>query len=87
MEREKESHLKSIIEVMGDLKCEKKFICAESGFENLCKSKKVFKKNLLVCLECNNKKKIKICNFIKLTIKGYICTCPLRIYIKENLGK
>jgi hypothetical protein len=74
---------KEIAEIIGDLKCSKDFKCKKSGFKNLCKAKVAgTDAQLLVCLEKHPKK----CEFFNLAA-GYICECPLRIYIAKKLKK
>jgi hypothetical protein len=54
-----------------------------SGLKDLCKAKSVGDASFLVCLEEHPKK----CQFVSLELRGYICHCPLRIYIARKLKK
>jgi len=50
--------------------------------ENLCKAKDVGAESFLICLD----EKALTCKFISVK-RGYICECPLRIYISKKFGK
>ena len=74
---------KEIAEIVGDFQCPKNFRCYRSGFENLCKAKVAgTEAQLLICLEKHPKK----CRFLNLA-GGYVCECPLRVYIAKKLKK
>jgi hypothetical protein len=75
---------KELEEIMGEMHCPKDFICYKSGLETLCKAKDVETPpaSLLVCLETDNK----MCKFLNIK-RGYVCQCPLRIYIANKLMK
>lgn len=78
-----ENHKKEIEKIIGQMQCPKGFQCYKSGFETLCKAKAIGQEQLqLVCLE----KKPLECKFLSVK-KGYICECPLRIYLAKHLNK
>ena len=79
----KERYKKLIKEIMPRMQCSKKFKCIESGFENLCKTRNYWNDNTLECLESNPDS----CEFAVPSPDGCLCRCPLRIYLKEKLGK
>lgn len=78
-----EAFEKKIEEIMGGQQCPKGFECYKSGFETLCKAKVVgMESQVLVCLEEHPQK----CKFLDL-MGGYLCECPLRIYLAKKLKK
>ena len=79
----KEEDKKKIEEIMSGLKCEKNFNCADSGFEILCKAKDIGLDNYLDCLESDPQK----CNFVLSFGDGYMCQCPVRVYLAKKLKK
>ncbi len=80
MEQEYEKELKEII---GEMKCPKRFKCCWSGFEVLCKAKDVGSESFLECLEEDPSD----CTFSISFVNTYLCKCPLRIYIAKKLKK
>jgi hypothetical protein len=80
----RESHKKEIEEIIRVIQCPKDLECYKSGFEILCKAKNVGvgDGSFLVCLEKYPQK----CGFVSLE-RGYLCECPLRIYIAKKLKK
>jgi hypothetical protein len=74
----------NIEEIMGHLKCPRDFQCCMSGFEDLCKAKSVGvgADSLLICFQENPQK----CKFVAVH-HGYLCKCPLRVYIARKLKK
>jgi hypothetical protein len=79
----RDDHLKQITQIMGDMHCPKKFRCAESGFEDLCKAKDGGLENYLDCLEKNSSS----CLFALSFGYGHFCQCPLRIYLCKKMQK
>lgn len=74
---------KGIAEIIRDLDCPKAFQCYRSGFENLCEAKVAgTESQVLICLEKHPQK----CKFLNLP-GGYVCECPLRIYLAKKLKK
>jgi hypothetical protein len=78
-DKETETEIEEIIDGM---KCPKDFRCYKSGLEVLCKAKNVGDGLFLLCLEEHPKK----CKFVAVD-HGYLCKCPLRIYIANKLKK
>ena len=74
---------KKIEKLMGRMQCPKNFNCAEDGFENLCKAKDDGLEGYLVCLEEESKN----CPFMLDFGSGFLCGCPLRVYICKQLQK
>ena len=73
-----------IEKIIGGMQCPKDFKCYKSGFEVFCKAKSVGvgDESLLVCFEKYPQK----CKLVSLE-RGYLCECPLRIYIAKELNK
>ena len=74
---------KMITGIMKNKKCFKDFICIKSKFEYLCKAKDIGYDNFIECLEENPDE----CSFALSFGHGYICKCPLRIYIAKQIKK
>jgi hypothetical protein len=79
----KEEYKKLIEEVMPGIHCSKNFQCVESGLESLCKARDFRDENYLECLESYPHS----CEFALPVANGYLCQCPLRIYLRKKLGK
>jgi len=77
----KEEDKKKIEEIISGLKCEKNFKCADSGFEILCKAKDFGVDSYLECLESDPQK----CSFALSFGYGYLCQCPIRVYLAKRL--
>jgi hypothetical protein len=73
---------REIEEIIGEMKCRKDFVCYKSGLEVLCRAKDIGAESFLLCLE----KKPLGCKFLSIK-RGYVCECPLRIYIAKKLKK
>ena len=69
-------------QILGNLKCEKGLVCVSLGLEELCKSRDIGLKSLLDCLEKHTS-----CVFTQPFGYGLMCKCPVRHYIKTELGK
>ena len=78
-----ENYENRIKEITGQVKCPKDFRCAKSGFENLCKARDFGLEDYLECLEDNPIN----CKFSVSFGSGYLCQCPLRVYISKELKK
>ena len=78
-----EEERKKIDEIINGLKCPKDFACAQSGFERLCKARDLGLESFLDCLE----EKPAGCNFALAFGNGYLCQCPLRVYLAKKLKK
>lgn len=79
----KEEYKELIEEIMPGMQCSKKFQCAESGFENLCKARIFWDEKSLECLDASGDS----CEYALPVANGNLCTCPLRIYLRNKLGK
>jgi len=64
---------------LGALKCEKGLTCAESGLEILCKAESIGSESHMICLEKSPK-----CSFMISFGYGYMCKCPVRIFISKE---
>jgi hypothetical protein len=80
MDRDLKKELKKII---GEIQCSRELCCMDTGFDRLCKTKDVGLKTYLECLE----KEAPTCPFSVPYGSAYYCSCPLRVYIRKNLGK
>ncbi len=74
---------KTIEEIMGKLQCPGNFKCAESGFEVLCKARRIGMEDYLECLE----ERSSTCKFAMPSRDKLLCQCPVRRYVFEKLGK
>jgi len=79
----KEEYKELIEEIMPGMQCSKKFHCAESGFETLCKARDFWDAKSLECLETSSVS----CEYALLVANGNLCQCPLRVYLGKKLGK
>lgn len=73
--------LQEINEIKKRMQCSKGFLCAKSGFSNLCRAKDVGLDHHLLCLEYAPS----LCDFALLSDRKYFCTCPLRVFLTKNL--
>lgn len=81
-----EEDVKRIQEIKDGMQCPKDFTCAAHGFENLCKVRDFGDEHSLQCLEEVSPP----CPFAGVYEFGFqmrFCRCPLRVYVKKNLGK
>lgn len=74
---------KAIKKIMAQMQCAKNFECAESEFDVICKAKDFGLKHYLECLEPEPQS----CNYALCFGAGYLCSCPLRVYVSKNLKK
>ena len=79
---------REIGEIIGGLNCPKGFLCAQSGFERLCKARHIGLKSLLLCFD----DKAAACDFSLHFGNGhngsrghYFCRCPVRIYLATEM--
>ncbi len=75
----KEEEYVQIQEIIGKIECPKNFLCADKGFEDLCKVMYFGARDYLVCLE-NDPQQCIFC-------KSGVCTCPIRVYIAKHLKR
>jgi hypothetical protein len=76
-----ETTKKKIEGIIDGMSCPKDFICAEKGFEALCKVRKIGLDSYLECLE----EKPWDCRFGISFGDSYFCSCPLRVYLAEHI--
>ena len=78
-----QDHQTRIEEIIRGMKCEKDFRCfkPESGY--LCKAKDFGVEGYVDCLD----KESGPCEFRLSFGEGFLCRCPLRVYIGKNLTK
>ncbi len=74
---------RKIADIMGEMHCPKNFICAESGFNELCRMIDIGLESYLVCLDPDPTQ----CKFALSYDHKYYCRCPLRVYISKVLEK
>ena len=67
---------------LGALKCEKGLICAQSGLESLCKALSIGSESFAFCQE-----KSPECSFTFPFGGTYMCKCPVRIFLANELQK
>jgi len=67
---------------LGALKCERGLICAQSGLEILCKAESIGSDTHMICLEESSR-----CLFQISFGHGYMCKCPVRIFISKEFKK
>ena len=78
----KEDDKRKIAEIKADMKCRKNFGCEDSGFLGICKARDAGIEKFLDCLDEDNRVG---CLFSLPFGDGYLCSCPLRVYIGKNL--
>ncbi len=76
--------IKDIEKLIGEIKCSKNYMCYRSGFKALCKTRNIGIESYYECLE---KDPINCAFSFKLGGNKYLCKCPMRKYIAENLKK
>lgn len=74
-------HKRKIEEIVGVMECPKDFQCCESDFANVCRAKDIGIESFLECLQENPQ----LCRFALSFGYGYLCQCPLRVYIAKKL--
>jgi hypothetical protein len=79
----KDEDRKKIEEILDKMVCPKNFKCADSGFENLCKARDIGLERYLDCLEGTPT----ACLYALSFGHGYLCRCPLRVYLSKELKK
>jgi hypothetical protein len=80
----KEQDRNSIAQIKAGMNCRKNFSCEASGFEQICKAKDAGIDSFLDCLDEENRLG---CLFALSFGDGYLCSCPLRVYVGKNLNK
>ena len=79
----KDEDLKRIEAIIGKMSCPKKFKCADSGFEKLCKARDFGVESYLDCLDENCVE----CPFALPFGDGHLCQCPLRVFLAKKLDR
>jgi len=79
----REEDRKRIKEIIGQMQCPKDFKCANSGFENLCKTQDLGLETFLECLEEDPSN----CKFAIFFGDAFFCQCPLRVYLAKTCKK
>ena len=74
--------MEKIKQMLGDLECKKGFLCAKRGLEALCRAKNTRLETYLECLEEDH-----TCVFSIPFGHGFLCKCPVRMYIKRELSE
>ena len=76
-----------IEELVAKTKCQFNFEFYKSEFEHLSKASIELDGELLWCVGCLGDDEKKSCTYRLSYGDNYLCTCPLRQYIAENLHK
>ena len=71
-------HAKKLLD---NRKCEKGLRCTKSGLGELCAARDIRNDEFLICQE-----KDKNCSFALEFVFGYMCKCPVRLYIAKEYG-
>jgi hypothetical protein len=74
---------KTVKEIIGQMQYPKDFPCVESEFEVLCKARDFGLEHYVECLEPEPPRR----KFALSFGAGYLCQCPLRVYVSKNLKK
>jgi hypothetical protein len=74
---------RTVEEIIGQMQCPKNFPCVESEFEALCKARDFGLEHYVECLEPEPLR----CKFALSFGAGYLCQCPLRVYVSKNMNK
>jgi len=72
-----------IRELIGYLRCEKGFVCAESGLAELCKARDCGLDNYLECCE----ERPADCQFALAFGLSHLCQCPVRVYLSKKIRR
>jgi hypothetical protein len=76
-----QEHQEQIEKTIAGMKCSKDFECHKSEFGNLCEANDIGVSGYIDCLEGN----LCTCRFRIHFAGGYLCHCPLRVFIAKNL--
>lgn len=74
---------RQIEEIISQIKCKKGFSCRKSGFKDICEAKDIGISDSVKCLSTPPGS----CEYTFAFGGGYICKCPLRVYISKKLKK
>jgi hypothetical protein len=72
-----------IDKIAAGISCPKDFECYKSGNGKVCKTRDFGLEQYLDCLEDEPHN----CEFALSFGDGYLCTCPVQLYISKNLGQ
>ncbi len=75
-------NLERIKSLLGRLRCTKELSCTKAGLQSLCKARYILNDKVKLCLE-----KTPDCSFATKFGSGFLCECPVRIYLAKHLGK
>ena len=78
-----ESAINDIQEIISKYKCPYDFKCYKSGFEEICGKLLISDGSLVECVDEAAKK----CHYCFEFGSGFLCTCPLRLYIARHFHK
>jgi hypothetical protein len=78
-----EDQRKEIEEIINQFKCQRDFLCCKRDFEDLCKAEDIGLETFLKCLDEDPRS----CPVSVPFGYGYLCECPLRMYICKKLKK
>lgn len=83
-----QEHHQEIEEIIAEMQskgivCTKDYECYKSSFDKLCKTREIGHSNLIECFD----EEAKSCGISFAFGENYICKCPLRRYIVQNLKK
>jgi len=79
----KDEDRRKIEDIMAGMRCPKNFRCTDNGFEHLCQSKDFGLDNYLEYLEKDSSR----CSFVLSFGNGFLCHCPLRVFLAKKLKK
>jgi hypothetical protein len=69
--------------LMKEVDCPKGYTCVKSNLDRLCRARDHGLKKHLICLENDPG----ACPLASCYGSGYLCACPVRIYISKELRK
>lgn len=79
----KQEPTKQIRAIMDKIPCPFDFQCCKSGFEDVCGGLVGENGKLVDCVD----EKAAECGFAVQVGSGYVCSCPLRLYIARTFKK
>ena len=74
--------INKIKQILGSLECRKDLLCAKRGLGDLCRTRDTRLETFLECLDDDRS-----CSFRVPFGNGFLCKCPVRMYIKREIGK
>ena len=73
--------LSELKKILGRVQCPRDFYCYKSEYNSLSKREAIGAKSFLICLE----EKLQECTFVISGEYHFLCKCPLRNYIANEL--